>query len=209
MRQRCVEGGENVPVDIHCPENEHSNLEANDECLGKQNAEEHNGKDAGDVVYKIMKHHYHLQEQERKAANVAAQEAHPTMEDEKPSAVGGDQMIEETEAVGSPENLVAEPGHQDSANDYKNATERVAPSARVEDDKGRTGDHSRQSREGFSKESSMMKGQAGSAEAIESNKATVPTRKGDVQRVQVQGQQGEKQEERQSKVSSTDRASSQ
>lgn len=62
-------------------------------------------------------------------------------------------MIEGPDAMDSLGSMEAELGHEASADDRENARrEEVFPSAQTEED-GRNGDHSRQLRERFSKES--------------------------------------------------------
>lgn len=77
-------------------------------------------------------------------------------EDEEPRPKGPDRMIEGAEAVDSPENVEAEPGHEASTDDHENGMEGVSPSAPADDTKEDcTWDHSRQSRERSSRESSV------------------------------------------------------
>lgn len=63
-----------------------SSLEANDKFLTKENAEECNGEDAGDVGIYGKKHRSNLQEQQGKVGKAAAEEAPPPVEDEESKA---------------------------------------------------------------------------------------------------------------------------
>lgn len=108
MGQCHVGAGKYALIDSHCVEDEQRILEANDEFLTKENAEEHNDENDGDAEIKGKKHHSCLQEQQRKAGKAAAEEAPPPVEDEE---------------------------HRDSADNCGNATEEgVPPSDPAEDE---------------------------------------------------------------------------
>lgn len=67
------------------------------------------------------------------------------MDNKEPKANGEDQMIEGTEAVNSPKNVEAEPGHEASANVSGNAMDGVPPSGPAEEEEQcLNGGHSRQ-----------------------------------------------------------------
>lgn len=63
-------------------------MEANNEFLAKENAEEYNGEDAGGAKIKGKKRRSRLQEQQRKAGKIGAEEAPPPVEGEEPKAKG-------------------------------------------------------------------------------------------------------------------------
>lgn len=52
----------NVPIDSRCSENEHSNLEVDDDCLTKEDTDEHSAKGVREAEKKCKKHHSRMQE---------------------------------------------------------------------------------------------------------------------------------------------------
>lgn len=133
-------------MDSHCAEDSQSNLEANDTFLTEENVRDHNREDAGDAESTSKKHLSCLQELQGKLGKVSAKQTPPSAEDDDPKAEEADEMIEETEALGSPENLEAEPGHDACVNNHGNATEEeLAPEIpRKGKEESCNGDHSRQ-----------------------------------------------------------------
>lgn len=59
-----------------------------------------------------------------------------------PSLFGGDQMIQGSEAMYSPQNVIADPVHEFPANDCGNVWKGVIDSVHKEEMEGRNGEHS-------------------------------------------------------------------
>lgn len=119
-------------MDSHCAVNKQNNLEANDELITKNNPEEHNGEDVGDADIK--------QNALLPSAEAAEKGGHGCCRGRTSYNEGRGTEARRRrpdykgpEAVNSPENVKAKPGHEASMDDRGNATEGVAPSTPVEE----------------------------------------------------------------------------